>query len=147
MYQLPAVPSTKPCVSDRCCVWQVATPAFTLVVGEAEGITGSGAVVDVWTWGDAVEVCTGNDELDGEGLDGERLDGEEHPASNDALSSASPVTIGIEFFISPTIHQRWERFSQIAHPRTGKPFSGIFRYRCVVGWDCPTVTFRCLGES
>ena len=121
MYQLPAVPSTKPCVSDRCCVWQVATPVFALVVGEAEEITGSGAVVDVWTRGDAVLVCTGDDELDGdgldvEGLDVEGLDVEEHPASNDALSSISPVTVGIELLISPTIHQRWERFSQIAHP-------------------------------
>jgi hypothetical protein len=116
MYQLPAVPSTKPCVSDRCCVWQVATPVFALVVGEAEEITGSGAVIDVWTRGDAVKVCTGVDELDVEGLDVEGLDVEEHPASNDALSSISPVTVGIEFLISPTIHQRWERFSQTAHP-------------------------------
>jgi hypothetical protein len=121
MYQLPAVPSTKPCVSDRCCVWQVSTPVFALVVGEAEEITGSGAVIDVWTRGDAVKVCTGDDELnveglDVEGLDVEGLDVEEHPASNDALSSISPVTVGIEFLISPTIHQRWERFSQIAHP-------------------------------
>ena len=121
MYQLPAVPSTKPCVSDRCCVWQVATPVFAPGVGGAEEITGSGAVVDVWTRGDAVLVCTGDDGLDGDGLDGdgldvEVLDVEEHPASNDALSSISPVTVGIELLISPTIHQRWERFSQIAHP-------------------------------
>ena len=116
MYQLPAVPSTKPCVSDRCCVWQVATPVFALVVGEAEEITGSGAVIDVWTRGDAVKVCTGDDELDVEGLDVEGLDVEEHPASNDALSSISPATVGIELLISPTIHQRWECFSQIAHP-------------------------------
>ena len=116
MYQLPAVPSTKPCVSDRCCVWQVSTPVFALVVGEAEEITGSGAVIDVWTRGDAVKVCTGDDELDVEGLDVEGLDVEEHPASNDALSSISPATVGIELLISPTIHQRWECFSQIAHP-------------------------------
>jgi hypothetical protein len=121
MYQLPAVPSSRPCVSDRCCVWQVATPVFAPGVGGTEEITGSGAVVDVWTRGDAVLVCTGDDELDGdgldvEGLDVEGLDVEEHPASNDALSSISPVTVGIELLISPTIHQRWERFSQIAHP-------------------------------
>ena len=110
-YQLPAVPSTEPCVSDRCCVWQVATPVFALVVGEAEEITGSGAVIDVWTRGDAVKVCTGDEELDVEGLDVE-----EHPTSNDALSSISPVTVGIEILISPTIHQRWARLSHVAHP-------------------------------
>lgn len=116
MYQLPAVPPTKPCVSDSFCVWQVATRVFALVVGEVEEITGSGAVVDVWTLGDAVEVCTWDDELDGDGLDVEGLDVEEHPASNDAVSTINPVTVGIDFFISPTTHQRWERFSQIAHP-------------------------------
>ena len=116
MYQLPAVPSIKPCVSERCCVWQVATPVFALVVDEAEEITGSGAGIDVWTRGDAVKVCTGDDELEGEGLDAEGLEGEEHPASNDALRSISPVSVGIAFLISLTIHQRWERFSQIAHP-------------------------------
>ena len=56
--------------------------------------------------GDSVEVCTW-DELDEVGLDVE-----EHPVKNDAVITISPATIGIDFFISPTIHQRWERYTQ-----------------------------------
>jgi hypothetical protein len=75
---------------------------FALVVGAVEEVAGVETVVGVWTVGDSVEVCTW-DELDEVGLDVE-----EHPVKNDAVITISPATIGIDFFISPTIHQRWE---------------------------------------
>ena len=137
MNQLPAVPSTKPCVSDRCCVWQVATLVFALVVAEAEEITGSGAVVDVWTRGDAVEVYTGDD-----GLDGVGLVAEEHPASNDAVSTISAVPVGIEVFISPTYSSTWGTHQPDSTRLSWE--TGIFRYRRVLSWVLP---YRCLSVS
>jgi hypothetical protein len=100
-------------VSDRCCVWQIATLVFALADGTIEEVAGDEAVfggwtrdaVGVWTLEDAVEVGTW-DELD----DGE-FDVEEHPVTKDVVIAIRPATIGIEFFISPSILQRWEHYT------------------------------------
>ena len=106
---LPAAAPTRPCVSDRYWVWQDATLVFALVVGAVEEVACFAALVGVWTLDDSVEVCPW-DEVDGEGLDVE-----EHPVSNDVVIAISPATVENEFFISPTIHQRWERYTKMTH--------------------------------
>ena len=116
---LPAAAPTRPCMSDRYWVWQVATLVFALVVGAVvlgavvvgavEEVACFEAVVGVWTLDDSVEVCPW-DEVDGAGLDVE-----EHPVSNDVVIAISPATVENEFFISPTIHQRWELYTKMTH--------------------------------
>ena len=108
---LPAAAPTRPWVSDRCCVWQIATLVFAL----ADGTTDEAAaavfggwtldVVGVWTLEDAVEVSTWDE------LDDEELGVEEHPVTKDVVIAIRPATIGIEFFISPSILQRWEHYT------------------------------------
>jgi len=64
-----------------------------------------------------VELGTGEEidtaVLDVDGLDVEGLAVEEHPVTNDAVITISPAITGIEIFISPTLHQRGERSTQM----------------------------------
>ena len=106
---LPAAAPTRPCVSDRYWVWQDATLVFALDVGAVEEVACFAALVEVWTLDDSAEVCPW-DEVDGAGLDVK-----EHPVSNDAVTAISPATVENELFISPTIHQRWERYTKMTH--------------------------------
>jgi hypothetical protein len=109
-------------VSVRCCVWQVATLVFASVVAVGDEVACLEAVVGAWAldvvgawaldvvgaWAlDVVGVWAPDvvgvwDELDEVGLDVEA-----HPVRNDVVITISPATIGIELFISPTVHQRW----------------------------------------
>jgi hypothetical protein len=106
---LPAAAPTRPCVSDRYWVWQDATLVFALVVGAVEEVACFAALVGVWTLDDSVEVCPWDE------VDGAWLDVEEHPVSNDVVIAISPATVENEFFISPTIHQRWEHYTKMTH--------------------------------
>ena len=81
---------------------------FAPVVGAVEEVACFAALVGVWTLGDSVVVCPW-DEVDDAGLDVE-----EHPVSNDAVIAISPATVENEFFISPTIHQRWD-YTKMTH--------------------------------
>ncbi len=94
---------TRPWVSVRCCVWQVATLLFALVVEAVEAVVCSGALVGLWAgddvgvWAlvDEDEVCAGDE------LDDVELDVEEHPVRNDVVIAIIAASIGIEFFICP----------------------------------------------
>jgi len=108
---LPAAAPTRPWVSDRCCVWQIATLVFALADGAIKEVAGDEAVfadwtldaVGVWALEDVVEVGTCDE------LDDEELGVEEHPVTKEVVIAIRPATIGIEFFISPSILQRWEQ--------------------------------------
>jgi len=109
---------------------------FALVVGAVDEVAGVETVVGVWTVGDSVEVRTW-DELDEVGLDVE-----EHAVKNDAVITVSAATIGIDFFISPTIHQRWEHYTTMTHDRLldlGNVAPGIFGTDVVSGRAASTV--------
>src|ERR1035437_3140424 len=140
MEVLPPASPTGPCVSVRCCVRQVVTLAFALVVDAGEEVAcfeaaGAGVLDDAGAWvlGDAVEVWT-LDELDEVGLDVE-----EHPVRNDVVIIISPATIGIEFFISPTNRQRWEHYTTMTHqtPEPGNVTQGLGRHRWKVSGAPP----------
>ena len=105
-------------MSDRCRVWQAAITTFAAAVAAAEpdafgeALAVAEALTEVLV--DAVEVGA-EDELDDEGLDAEGLDAEDEldaaglddeaqPASSHVVTTISPATVGIGFFISPTIH-------------------------------------------
>ena len=105
---------TRPCVSVRCCVWQVATLVFAPVVAVGDEVACLEAVVGVWTldvagvWTlDVVGVWTPDVVGVWDELDEVELDVEAHPVRNDVVITISPATTGIEFFISSTVHQGW----------------------------------------
>jgi hypothetical protein len=114
----PAATPTRPCVSDRCWVWQDAPPALGLLVGAVEEVVCFTAVVGVSTLGDAVEGST-CDEPDGDGtaVAGaavEDPDVEAHPVSSDVVITMSPATAEIECFIRPPFINV-ERYPKMTH--------------------------------
>jgi len=98
---------TLPWVSVRCWVWHVAALVFAAAFGPwvafgcvgalgcVEVVGGAEVVGAVWTLGDFVD-CTVDD------VAAVGVDVEAHPDRKDAVTTISPATIGIEFFISPT---------------------------------------------
>jgi hypothetical protein len=126
-------------VSVRCCVWQVATLVFAPVVAAGDEVACLEAVVGVWTL-DVVGVWTPDVVGVWDELDEVELDVEAHPVRNDVVITISPATIGIEFFISPTVHQRWSTNhddTREARKQGNVAVAGSLRCRCVVIRELP----------
>jgi hypothetical protein len=121
---------------------------FAPVVAAGDEVACLEAVVGVWTldvvgvWTpDVVGVWTPDVVGVWDELDEVELDVEAHPVRNDVVITISPATIGIEFFISPTVHQRWS--TNHDDTREGRKqgnvaVAGSLRCRCVVIRELPS---------